>query len=82
MTMKSNVLPKRMTAHLCRGSNSPVVSLHVVCGVWCVVGVCGGGGYGGGGGGGGGGGDFQYGGVACVAAFHITKIRLFLKGLF
>ena len=35
--MKGNVLPKRMTAHLCRGSNSAVVSLLmwcVVCGVW------------------------------------------------
>ena len=32
MTMKNNVLPKRMTAHLCRGANSPVVR--------CIWGVC------------------------------------------
>ena len=30
--MKNNVLPKRMTAHLCRGANSPVVR--------CIWGVC------------------------------------------
>ena len=46
--MKSNVLPKQMAAHMCRGPNSLVVSLHM----WWVVGggayvVGGGGGKGG-----------------------------------
>ena len=29
MAMKTNVIPIRMTAHLCIGANSPVVSPHM-----------------------------------------------------
>ena len=78
--MKSNVLPKRMTAHLCRGSNSPWW-FRCICGGWYVVGVGGGGGvagwgwrwgWGGGGGwsgGGGGGGGLQL-------AWNLTNLSM------